>query len=59
MANGVVGIGKVDGLSHQTSLGMRSTVPTTDQDNNSLLNDRRDRSIGLDKERVNLTPVNK
>lgn len=59
VANGAVGVGKVDSISQQTSLGMRSTIPRTDQDNNSLLNDRRDRPIGSDKERVNLRAVNK
>ena len=59
VANGAIGVGKVDSISQQTSLGMRSTIPRTDQDNNSLLNDRRDRPIGSDKERVNIRAVNK
>lgn len=38
---------------------MRSSIPRTELDNSSLLNDRRDRPIGSDKERVNLRAVNK
>ncbi|KAK2991088.1 hypothetical protein RJ640_021552 [Escallonia rubra] len=58
-ANGVVGVGKADGTSQQTGLGMRSSIPRAEQDNSSILHDRRDRSTGSDKERVNLRAVNK
>ncbi|XP_050270171.1 uncharacterized protein LOC126714184 isoform X1 [Quercus robur] len=57
--NGVVGVGKSDGNSQQTGFGMRSSVPRTDADNSSLVNDRRDRPIGSDKERVNIRAINK
>ncbi|XP_062147927.1 uncharacterized protein LOC133856895 isoform X1 [Alnus glutinosa] len=57
--NGAVGVGKSDGISQQTGLGMRSSIPRTDPENNSLTNDRRDRPIGSDKERVNVRTVNK
>jgi hypothetical protein len=57
--NGAVGVGKSDGISQQTGLGMRSSIPRTDADNSSLTNDRRDRPIGSDKERVNIRAVNK
>ena len=57
--NGVVGVGKSDGNSQQTGFGMRSSVPRTDADNSSLINDRRDRPIGSDKERVNIRAINK
>ncbi|ESR64774.1 hypothetical protein CICLE_v10007265mg [Citrus x clementina] len=59
VANGAVGVGKSDGISQQTGLGVRSSIPRTELDNSSLLNDRRDRPIGSDKERVNLRAVNK
>lgn len=59
VANGAVGVGKSDGISQQTGLGVRSSIPRAELDNSSLLNDRRDRPIGSDKERVNLRAVNK
>ncbi|XP_044463715.1 uncharacterized protein LOC123194538 isoform X2 [Mangifera indica] len=59
VANGAVGVGKTDGISQQTGLGVRASIPRTELDNNSILSDRRDRSIGSDKERVNLRAVNK
>ncbi|KAL6974570.1 hypothetical protein U1Q18_028754 [Sarracenia purpurea var. burkii] len=59
LANGAVGVGKAEGTSQPTSLGMRSSIPKSDQDNNSLLHDRRDRPVASDKERVNLRAVNK
>ncbi|KAK9274643.1 hypothetical protein L1049_021894 [Liquidambar formosana] len=59
VANGAIGIGKADSVSQQPGLGMRSSIPRTDQDNSSLLSDRRDRPNGSDKERVNLRAVNK
>lgn len=46
-------------MSQQTGLGMRSSISRTDPDNSSLTNDKRDRPIGSDKERVNLRTVNK
>ncbi|XP_037493054.1 uncharacterized protein LOC105637916 isoform X1 [Jatropha curcas] len=58
-ANGSVAIGKSDGISQSSGLSMRSSIPRADLDNNSLLNDRRERSIGSDKERVNLRAANK
>ncbi|XP_060961109.1 uncharacterized protein LOC133031642 isoform X1 [Cannabis sativa] len=57
--SGVVGVGKSDVMSQQTGLGIRSSLPRTDPDNSSLINDKRDRHIGSDKERVNLRAVNK
>ncbi|XWS72213.1 hypothetical protein CRYUN_Cryun02cG0020800 [Craigia yunnanensis] len=59
IANGSVGVGKSEGISQPTGLGPRSSVPRTDLDNSSLLNDRRDRPVASDKERVNLRAVNK
>ncbi|XP_044471639.1 uncharacterized protein LOC123200517 isoform X2 [Mangifera indica] len=59
VANGAVGVGKSDGISQQTGLGARASIPKTELDNNSILNDRRDRSTGSDKERVNFRAVNK
>ncbi|PON39417.1 serine/arginine repetitive matrix protein [Parasponia andersonii] len=59
VTSGVVGVGKSDGLSQQTGLGIRSSIPRTDPDNSSSINDKRDRPIGSDKERVNLRAVNK
>ncbi|KAG8636099.1 hypothetical protein MANES_16G099400v8 [Manihot esculenta] len=58
VAASTVSIGKSDGNS-QTGLSMRSSIPRADLDNSSLLNDRRERSIGSDKERVNIRAVNK
>ncbi|KAI3913681.1 hypothetical protein MKX01_035877 [Papaver californicum] len=58
-SNGAVGFGKLDVTSQQTiGLGMRSTA-RSDQDNGSLVNDRRDRLAGVDKEKINLKSVNK
>ncbi|KAL5768575.1 hypothetical protein ACOSQ2_015358 [Xanthoceras sorbifolium] len=59
VANGAVGGGKSDGILLQTGLGARSSVARTEPDNSSLLNDRGDRPVGSDKERVNLRAVNK
>ncbi|XP_038696142.1 uncharacterized protein LOC119993202 isoform X2 [Tripterygium wilfordii] len=59
-ANGTMGIGKSDCFSQQTDLIMRSSIPTTDAAHNgSLLSERRDRSLGSDKEKVNLRAVNR
>ncbi|KAI3955892.1 hypothetical protein MKW98_006252 [Papaver atlanticum] len=58
-SNGAVGVGKLDVTSQQTTgLGMRSAA-RSDQDNGSLVNDRRDRLAGVDKEKINLKVVNK
>ncbi|XP_057968447.1 uncharacterized protein LOC131157978 [Malania oleifera] len=59
VANGAVGVGKADGISQQICSGIRSSIPRTDQDNSSVLNDKRDRSVCSDKERVNVRAVNK
>ncbi|XP_062091080.1 uncharacterized protein LOC133797254 [Humulus lupulus] len=59
LTGGVVGVGKSDVMSQQTGLGSRSSLPRTDPDNSSLINDKRDRPIGSDKERVNVRAVNK
>lgn len=59
IANGASGVGKSDGVAQQAGLGIRSSMSRTDLDGNSLVNDRRDNSIGSDKERVNLRGVNK
>ncbi|KAL4269704.1 hypothetical protein GQ457_HM000780 [Hibiscus cannabinus] len=58
-ANGSVGVGKSEGISQPTGLGQRSSVPGTDLDNSCPLNDRRDRPVASDKERVNIRAVNK
>ncbi|KAL1825365.1 hypothetical protein ACET3Z_012143 [Daucus carota] len=59
-ANGIVVV-KADGTSQaqQTSTGMRSTVPRSDQDSSLPLQDRRDHIINSDKERVNARVINK
>ncbi|KAI3967057.1 hypothetical protein MKW92_032870 [Papaver armeniacum] len=55
-SNGAVGVGKLDVTSQQTTgLGMRSTA-RSDQDNGSLVNDRRDRVAG---DKINVKAVNK
>ncbi|XP_022730147.1 uncharacterized protein LOC111285140 isoform X2 [Durio zibethinus] len=59
IANGSVGVGKSEGILQPTGLGPRSSVSRTDLDNSSLVNDRRDRPVAFDKERVNLRAVNK
>lgn len=60
VANGAMGVGKADAVSQPTSLGMRSSMPKPDQDNSSILHDRRDRpAASSDKERVNVRTVNK
>ncbi|XP_038991544.1 uncharacterized protein LOC120114832 isoform X1 [Hibiscus syriacus] len=59
IANGSAGVGKSEGISLLTGLGPRSSVPRTDMDNSSLRNDRRERPVPSDKERVNLRAVNK
>ncbi|KAK9948021.1 hypothetical protein M0R45_003610 [Rubus argutus] len=59
VANGAIGIGKSDGISQPTGPAFRSSIPKTEPDNPSLINDKRDRPIGSDKERVNHRAVNK
>ncbi|XP_010262016.1 PREDICTED: uncharacterized protein LOC104600644 isoform X2 [Nelumbo nucifera] len=56
---GPSGVGKADVISQQNGLGMRFSTPRTDQDNGSVLSDRRDRPVGSDKECVNLKAVNR
>lgn len=58
-SNGATGYGRSDNISHQTSLAGHSPLPRVDSDHNSLYNEKRERSIGSDKERVNLRGVNK
>ncbi|KAK8343433.1 hypothetical protein V6Z12_A07G014300 [Gossypium hirsutum] len=59
ISNGSAGVGKSEGISLPTGLGPRSSVPRTDLDNSSLRNDKRDRPVASDKERVNRRAVNK
>ncbi|KAJ7955926.1 Serine/arginine repetitive matrix protein 2 isoform 2 [Quillaja saponaria] len=59
VANGAIGVGKSDAIPQQTGLGMRSSAPRTDQDNNPLVSDRRDRPVNSDKERGNHRAINK
>ncbi|KAH1131880.1 hypothetical protein J1N35_003258 [Gossypium stocksii] len=59
ISNGSAGVGKSEGISLPAGLGPRSSVPRTDLDNSSLRNDKRDRPVASDKERVNLRAVNK
>ncbi|XAR53455.1 hypothetical protein NMG60_11022011 [Bertholletia excelsa] len=58
IANVAVEVGKADG-SQSMNLGTRSSISKVDQDNSSLLHERRDRSAALEKERLNLRGVNK
>ncbi|XP_027359948.1 uncharacterized protein LOC113868500 isoform X2 [Abrus precatorius] len=59
VSNGTVGAGKSDGVSQQTGLGIRVSTPRSDVDNNSAVNDRRDRLVNSDKEKVNFRAINK
>ncbi|XP_061995549.1 uncharacterized protein LOC133713510 isoform X2 [Rosa rugosa] len=59
VTNGAVGVGKSDGITQPTGPAFRSSIPKTEPDNPSLINDKRDRPIGSDKERVNQRAVNK
>ncbi|XP_043706101.1 uncharacterized protein LOC122655817 isoform X2 [Telopea speciosissima] len=59
LANGAAGVGKVDVTSQQNGLGFRSSSTRTDQDNGFFPNDRKDRSVGSEKERLNLKAVNR
>ncbi|KAL8102617.1 hypothetical protein AgCh_027220 [Apium graveolens] len=56
--NGIVGVVKPDGTSQPASLGVRSSVPRSDQDIASAPHERRV-ATSLDKERVNSGAVNK
>nr|VDC98105.1 unnamed protein product [Brassica rapa] len=58
-ANGTSGYGRSDNLAPQTSLAGHSPRPGLDSDHSSLHIEKRERSIGSDKERVNQRPVNK
>ncbi|KAJ0254215.1 hypothetical protein HA466_0107520 [Hirschfeldia incana] len=57
--NGATGYGRSGNLSQQTSLAGHSPLSRLDSDHNSLDIEKRERSIGSDKERVNLRAVNK
>ncbi|XP_006597826.1 uncharacterized protein [Glycine max] len=59
VSNGTVGAGKSDAVSQQSGLGIRVSTPRSDLENNSAVNDRRDRPVNSDKERVNFRAVNK
>ncbi|OIV97375.1 hypothetical protein TanjilG_07127 [Lupinus angustifolius] len=59
ISNGSVGVGKPDSLSPQTGSGIRVTTPRSDQDNNSATNDKRDRPVNSDKEKVTFRAVSK
>ncbi|KAJ0239116.1 hypothetical protein HA466_0236220 [Hirschfeldia incana] len=58
-ANGTSGYGRSDNLAQQASLAGHSPRPGLDSDHNSLYIEKRERSIGSDKERVNQRAVNK
>ncbi|XP_010541085.1 PREDICTED: uncharacterized protein LOC104814635 isoform X2 [Tarenaya hassleriana] len=58
-ANGAAGYGRSDNLAQQAGLAGRSSLSRVDSDHSSLYNEKRERSIGSDKERVNLRAVNK
>lgn len=53
------GAGKSDGISQQSGLGTRVSTPKNESDNNSAVNDRQDRPVNSDKERVNIKTLNK
>ncbi|WZZ76402.1 hypothetical protein YC2023_087772 [Brassica napus] len=56
--NGAVPYGRSDSLSRQTGLAGGS-LPSRDSDHSSLYNEKRERAIASDKERVNLRAINK
>lgn len=58
VANGATQGGKSDGILQQTGLNARTSVPRSEPDG-SLLNEKRERPGGSDKERANLRAVNK
>ncbi|KAF1892414.1 hypothetical protein Lal_00010879 [Lupinus albus] len=57
VSNGSAGVGKSDGISPQTGLGIRASTPRSDQNNNSATNDRQVRPVNSDKEKVNFRAV--
>ncbi|ESQ54260.1 hypothetical protein EUTSA_v10024244mg [Eutrema salsugineum] len=57
-ANGAVPYARSDNLSQQTGLAGRSLL-SRDSDHNSLYNEKRERTIASDKDRVNLRAINK
>ncbi|KAL8119989.1 hypothetical protein AgCh_017208 [Apium graveolens] len=56
--NGIVVV-KPDGTPQSVSLGMRSSIPRSDQDSASAIHERRDRSTSSDKETVNFRALSK
>ncbi|KAG2298386.1 hypothetical protein Bca52824_034858 [Brassica carinata] len=58
-ANGTSGYGRSDNLAQQANLAGHSPRSGIDSDHNSLYMEKRERSIGSDKERVNQRAVNK
>ncbi|CAI8589798.1 unnamed protein product [Vicia faba] len=59
LSNVTAGAGKSDGVSQQVGLGTRVSTPRNDADSNSAINDRRDRPVNSDKERMNFRATNK
>nr|XP_029117254.1 uncharacterized protein LOC105033855 isoform X3 [Elaeis guineensis] len=57
-SSGIVGSNKIDGNSQLSGASSR-VIPKNDLDNGSLSNDRRERSAGLDKERIIAKGINK
>ncbi|KAK9102514.1 hypothetical protein Sjap_019768 [Stephania japonica] len=57
-SNSMAGVGKSDVTSQTNGVGIRS-APRIDQDSGSLPSDRRDRSLNLDKERVNMKAISR
>ncbi|CAN6912344.1 hypothetical protein Bca4012_087042 [Brassica carinata] len=56
--NGAVPYGRSDSFSQQTGSAGRSLI-SRDSDHNSMYNEKRERAIGSDKERVNHRAINK
>ncbi|CAN1799343.1 hypothetical protein LINPERHAP1_LOCUS22077 [Linum perenne] len=52
-------VGKSDGVSQLPGIGVRSSIPRTDLENGSVLNDRRERPVSSDKEKANIRSFNK
>ncbi|GMH16532.1 hypothetical protein Nepgr_018373 [Nepenthes gracilis] len=59
VGNGALGVGKPEGSLQQTGSGVRSSISRGEQENNSVLCDKKECSIASDKERINLKAVNK
>ncbi|GAB4837992.1 hypothetical protein Ancab_027518 [Ancistrocladus abbreviatus] len=57
--SGAVGVGKSNGILQQSGTSLRSSIGRGDQENNSVLCDKKDRSVASDKERINLKALNK